>query len=346
MEDENDLREWEDLMLATLSLPKASGWTETWALTRHRLLYDDEEKTSLLHVAASAGSERLTEWMLERGADLEVVDEVGTTPLWAACLRGHGGVARMLVDSGASVLARNRSYRNLLHAASSSSSVDVVRYLLGLGIIDVEEMDADGMSPLSVACQMGHLEVAKVLVEEGGADVDVEGRDECGPLFCACSGGRVNVLRWLVRAGAASEVAKDKGVWVAALLEAAERGHVGVLAVLMAINVAVDGVDRGGNTALAAASRRGHVDAVGALVEEGGADVNKAGRWGRTALYSAVVAEKVDVVYLLLRMGADPRIADDDGESAWDRAQEEGHYRIVGLLEAWAGEKTLGTEDK
>ena len=71
------------------------------------------------------------------------------------------------------------------------------------------------------------------------------------------------------------------------------------------MGVEVDGMDQYGDTALCRAIRSGRVDIVKVLVGEG-ADVNKAGKEGRTPLILASsLVGKEDVVQVLLEAGAD-----------------------------------------
>ena len=221
-----------------------------------------------MHVAASVGSMRVVEWVVERGGDLDVPNEWYETPLLVACKTGRLEVMRRLVEGGADVMARDKWIRNMLYAACEGGDVGLVRYVLGLGVFDVEEKDSDMQTPLHRACEYGQLDAARVLVEEAGADVDVEGNDVCGPLYWACSGGNIGIVRMLVDAGSGSGMGKEGGVWVEGLGVAASRGHVDVVRELLGLGVAVDGVDEDGDTALCLASRNGRVDVVRVGVEQ------------------------------------------------------------------------------
>ena len=49
--------------------------------------------------------------------------------------------------------------------------MDIVRYLVEGGAVDVNEADADGFTPLIMAATNGHTDIVRFLVEEGKADV-------------------------------------------------------------------------------------------------------------------------------------------------------------------------------
>jgi len=96
-----------------------------------------------LHVAAAKGHVDVARLLLERGADVNAKESVyDATPLHIAALYGHADVARLLLEHGA-----NPSIR-----------------------------DKDGGTPLDVAREEGHEEVARVIEEymRGRRGVGVE----------------------------------------------------------------------------------------------------------------------------------------------------------------------------
>ena len=307
---EEDLRGWENVVMAALSLPGASGCVREWPAVYCRR----KVRRSLVYVAAFVGSERVLDWAMERGGKLEwsTRNRWIETPLFVACKAGSLEVVARLVEGGADVTVRNQLAKNILHAACQGGDVGVVRYVLRLGVVDVDDADCDGDTPLCDACGHGHLDVARLLVEEEGAGVDVEGINSYGPLFWACRSGNTEIVRMLIDLGAGSGVGKDAGVWLEGLLSAAHLGCAGVIRELVRVGVGVDESDAFGKSALCLASRAGHVESVRVLVEEGGADVNKLGSRGRAPLYLAEKAGKEDVVRVLLELGADPTLIADE----------------------------------
>ena len=334
--DAIDRKGWESVLLAALSLlPEASACLDLW----WHSVFGYKTATSLLHIAARVGSERVAEWVLERGGNLELRNAVGATPLLVACTAERVEMVRMLVERGGDVKTCDKSGRSVLFSASRSGDAKVVAYLLGLGVLDVDE---DGESPLCAACTGGYLDVVKVLVEEGGAGVDVEGRSLKGPLYRACQSGNVDIVRLLVDAGSGSEAGKDGGVWVRGLIIAAAKGYVDVLQMLLEMGVGMEGVDTDGNTALCCASRGAHLDVVKILVGVEGVDVNKPGDWGLMPLHLACEEGALDVVEVLLEAGADVAARDGAGRTPLDVARTLGMERIVEVLEEWGRSRGVG----
>ena len=323
--DETDLAGWEDVMLAALSLPGVRGWGEVWEVGQ-----GGDDIASLLHIAAKVGSVRVVNWVLERGGDLEVMNQWDETPLWIACRNGHVQVVEMLVEGGADVTIQDGDDASLLIPASLHGHAGVVEYLMGLGKLDVNEADYADVTPLRAACANGHSEVVRLLVEDGGADVDVEGEGmQRSPLFDACRNGNVGCVQLLVDGGSGSGAGKEGGVWISGLMIAALFGNTEVVRLLLSVGVGVDGADPTGDTALAMASRAGNVDVVRVLIE-GGCDVNKPASRRVTPLEYACLRGREGVVRLLLEAGA-------DAGKGRDLARDEGHGGIVDMLDAWDG---------
>jgi len=88
--------------------------------------------------------------LVNEGAQVDVVDCDGWTPLHFAAKQGHGVVAEMLLDTGAKVDAAGKDGWQPLHLAAYNDNMDVVDVLLGHGAdptVAVEE----GRAPFTVA---------------------------------------------------------------------------------------------------------------------------------------------------------------------------------------------------
>ena len=316
LENENEVNKWEEIVLGTMTLAGASGYLETWWGG------EDVLRTSLLHVASSVGSERLVDWVLERGGEVEVKNSRIATPVLVACQYGHLGVVKQLVGGGAEVNVRDRRSRSALFVACKNGHLDVVTYLMGTGRVEVDGQGRGGWTPLGVAARYGHVDVVRVLVEEGGANVDVEGRMRKSPLGLACEYGWGNVVRVLVEMGAWSGVGGGEGVWERGLMAAVKKGYVDVVSVL--VGAGVGEVD----AALVVASRMGREDVVRVLVEGGGVE---GGERGETALIAACREGCVGVVELLLEAGVGVGVG-EDGVGAVEVARREGRGRVLEVL--------------
>jgi ankyrin repeat protein len=172
---------------------------------------------------------------------------------------------------------------------------------------DVNELDADGRTPVLLATRGNHVDAVRVLVE-AGADVDIRDNRLDNPFLYAGAEGLLDIVRLMIDAGA------DPAL-----------------------------TNRFGGTALIPASERGHVAVVQELLDHSDVDVDHVNNLGWTALLEAIVLSNGDaphqaIVRLLVDHGADITIADKDGVTPLEHARSRGFREIVAILEAAAAE--------
>ena len=84
--------------------------------------------------------------------------------------------------------------------------------------------------------------------------------------------------------------------------------------------------------ALTFSVRYGNYNVVQHLIKENYFDINSLDDLGNTALITAVKYEQHDILNLLLDLGADPYITDDEGKTALDYAVENQNESMILLL--------------
>ena len=85
---------------------------------------------TMLHAAAHAGHLKVLNFLLDNGAFISVVNEVNLTALQIAAERGHLEVVKKLHRAG------EVADQTALHHAAQNNKLDVVKYLLGIGVKD------------------------------------------------------------------------------------------------------------------------------------------------------------------------------------------------------------------
>jgi ankyrin repeat protein len=94
---------------------------------------DDEHRTAL-HVAANIGSCAVIKCLVENGASLDSVDDLGNTPLHLASLGKHVHAVKLLVDySHNTINHRNRNNKTVLYYALRSRSHDMIKHVMQHG---------------------------------------------------------------------------------------------------------------------------------------------------------------------------------------------------------------------
>jgi len=156
---------------------------------------------TLLHYADSRDH---AQFLVARGADVDVKSNNGENPLSTLIRYRRGEVAELLVDSGADVD---------IFAACGLGMTDKVRFFLEQDPNLVHATDLDGGDLLHTAAALGQLHVAKILIAKGAA-VEHGNRHDRTPLFEAAIRGHLDVIELLLASGA-DERAKDKRGWTA-----------------------------------------------------------------------------------------------------------------------------------
>ncbi len=114
--------------------------------------------------------------LLAKGANVNVKTKAGRTPLMTAVYYDNNeAVVQLLIDKGADILARDKFGASVLEiAAGGKSNAGVAKLLLEKGA-DVNTKDIGGFTPLLVAAGVGNGngEMVKLLIEHG-ADVKVK----------------------------------------------------------------------------------------------------------------------------------------------------------------------------
>ena len=230
---------------------------------------DEQGRTPLMH-AASVGTLEAVRMLIERGANVNVADRAGVTPLMFAA-RDLAKV-RLLLEKGADPAAKSRIGQTaLLVAAARPGSVDILRALVAKEA-DPRVVGAAGRTGVTVGALAGDLETVRFFVERG-VDVNASFRsDKAGnsPLMLASAQLNAPMARFLLQKGAdVNATTTDPGV-----------GRNGV-------------VGMGGYTPLMMAAPYGSAELVRTLLDAG-ANPNARDSRGMTPLMWAVASENQD----------------------------------------------------
>jgi ankyrin repeat protein len=165
-----------------LDIAKAEGRTQIASLLEE---YAGAEYTKrnqatirLMRLADSLKAKDIIELreLITAGADVNVINNRGFTPLWAASARGYTEMVKLLLDAGANpnvVMCFGTCDGGVLSGLTALSAAldhhEVVKVLIAAGA-NVNAADSWGITPLSNAFRAGLLKTVKLL-EEAGAKV-------------------------------------------------------------------------------------------------------------------------------------------------------------------------------
>ena len=119
-------------------------------------------------------------WLIDHGADVDAAsrNDFRVAPLHSAVAgRGHAAIARRLVEVGADVNVRQRHGWTPLHGAVHMGDADLVRLLLARGG-DPRAATDDGQTALDMAKALGRHQIAKILSTDEANDDLNQGRLE------------------------------------------------------------------------------------------------------------------------------------------------------------------------
>lgn len=93
----------------------------------------NQQRHTLLHLAAVLGFHRLVNFLLSRGIALDTADRNGYTALHFAALYGRVAIARLLIDAGANTAVRTLAGQTPLDIAIEKDDIDVEDLLVARG---------------------------------------------------------------------------------------------------------------------------------------------------------------------------------------------------------------------
>ena len=122
-----------------------------------------------LHVCCSRGSAEVAKVLIEAGAQVDLADYLGRTPLFLSCLAVKPALCALMLAAGADTdkaMTKRNPGAVPLYAAALKGAAPCVQ-LLCEASANVNARTSDGATPMLVACQEGRFESAMILSSYG-----------------------------------------------------------------------------------------------------------------------------------------------------------------------------------
>ena len=165
----------------------------------------------LLYVAASAGQLQVVNFLLDHGADINLVSG-GDTPLNAATAHGNKAMVELLLSRGAEVNARVTTGGTVLHTAVENGFQAVAETLLQhhANVNAPFPPSNGGETPLHLAVLKSYPNLVNLLLKYG-ADINATNGSGRTPLFHAINHSRPDLIQKLLAAGANPNLQSAEG---------------------------------------------------------------------------------------------------------------------------------------
>ncbi len=216
-----------------------------------------------------------------------------------------------------------------IHEAAKKGDIPALKTILDRNPEQINAPGEYGRSPLEEALWAKQGEAARFLVE-AGADVNWKDAEGISPLAIACVGGDLTTAALLIDHKALIDGA-DSILGYTPLHVAALGGHAAVVRLLVDKGARLDPRSTNGRTPLAMAVENGKRECVEALLGRGAA-AETLDDMGCTPLHRAVLAADQEIVKLLLAKKVDARVRNVYGNTPLDIAVRQGLTEIADLL--------------
>jgi ankyrin repeat protein len=294
----------------------------------------DHRSRSALHWACALGNGDLVAMLLQRGADPQQPDGDGHHPLQLALQSGSIVAVRHVQKAiqaagGASALPSRWPIPMLMGALQRG---DQVAFLALLLVLDVNARDEEGVVWWHHVAMLADDASFTARLLDNGASLEAEGANGMRGVHAAAQAGKAATVQLLLARGAQLEV----GLW-RPLHVAAAHGHADVVKVLL---------ERGANlcaladrflSPLTLAVMRKHAEVTELLLDEIESTLGLRNLPGLSPLVVACERNDLPLVERLLRQGADPNAATEDGWTGLHKAIDHpGDKLLRALLRAGA----------
>lgn len=344
--------------------------TNSELMNQHVNKYNEQRQTPLM-LAALKGNVKGMEYLLEKGADVRLVDREGQTALFYALEGHHVQAALLLLALSKSSNTCDRYGRTALMTAVTTGLLPVVRVLCKEGN-DIQAFDRKGFNALHLAASLGRTKIVEYLVQHGFAidcftqpkkktqttalmlaalrahpdtvlaliklDAELTLKDKQGFNFCdyAILSKQADMLRVIRQLPDYYQPGKHPSLLQAAVM--ADQAE--ILQELMLVRADLNVLNEDHQTLFHLAAIYHAIDVNRLLIEAREISLNQYDKLGQTALHYAALQGHVAIIEQLVQAGCDVDRLNHHKKTPLELAVSEGHLgATISLLQFGAHPK-------
>jgi len=129
-----------------------------------------------LIIASMAGSEGMIDLLIHAGADIELADKNGYTPIYWATAKGNTNAVKQLLNKGADPSKYNNIGLSALTNSAVQGKMDIIKLFLNAGY-NIDSRDRNGLTMLYGAVYKGNKSVVEMLIKLGADKSLIYGKD-------------------------------------------------------------------------------------------------------------------------------------------------------------------------
>lgn len=311
--------------------------------------------TAQLLQAAAAGDTAAVQRLVQAGADINALDDLGRTPVMAATHGNHIQTVQALIQAEADIDIQDHRLDNPFLYAGAEGLMEILRLTIAGGA-DTRITNRYGGTALIPAAERGHVAIVAELLAH--TDVEIDHINNLGwtallEAIVLSDGGERHqqIVQMLVDAGTDISIADKEGVTplahahrrgfgeIVAILQAAQarerqlisaagQGDTEQVRQLLSLGRRVNAADENGVTALIAAAYGNHIETARLLISAG-ADVNRQDRTQQSAFLISTSDGFLELLRMTLAAGGDVHSRDSYNGTGLIRAADRGHVEII-----------------
>jgi ankyrin repeat protein len=236
---------------------------------------DSNIAQKILSIAISKNNIELLKTAVDRGANIDIKDKDGHTPLhWAAYKNNHE-TALALINKDANLDIQNITGKSPIHLAIEKGNNEIALALINKDAnLDIQNII--GKSPLHWAIQKGNTEIALALINKG-ANLDIQDKTGKSPLHWAIYENNTEIALALINKGANLDIQEGWLVTRNPLHAAIISNRAEIVIALIEKGANVNAKNIFGETPLDLACKSNNEEIMKALIEKGakGNNMNK-----------------------------------------------------------------------